>query len=480
MAPSPTGRLHIGTARTALFNWLFARHNGGTFVLRLEDTDRTRSSDEFALDIVEGLRWLGLDWDEGPEVGGPYGPYLQSQKLPRYQEVAAELLARGLAYPCYCTPEEITERRNKAQAEGLPGVYDQRCLALSTEERARFEVEGKPKALRFLVPEEGSIGWNDLIRGEVSFENALLDDFVLLKADGYPTYLLAVVVDDYDMRISHILRGEDIISATPRQLHIYRAMGWPAPEFAHLPMILAPDRSKMSKRHGATALTQYRELGYLPEAIVNFIALLGWSPGDDREILTREELIAAFSIEGLGKSGAVFDLEKLNWMNGVYLRELAGDAYLRLALPLLKERYPKAEETYASQAALLLKERLKTLAELPALADFFFCSPTSYEEKGARKWFQREGAKELLVQARQQLASLETFDAPALESALRQVADSLALQPGPVIHTVRLALTGRTTGPGLFELMEVLGQQESLQRLITAQAYMEELPAQTA
>ncbi len=287
MAPAPTGRFHIGLARTTLYNWLFARHHGGAFVLRMEDSDQARSSPEFAWDILEGIRWLGLDWDEGPEVGGPYGPYFQSQKLPRYQEVARLLLEKGLAYPCYCTPEELAERRQAMERQGLPPRYDRRCRGLSAAARARLEAEGRPKATRFVVPDEGTVAWHDLIRGEVSFENNLLDDFVLVKADGFPTYLLAVVVDDHDMRISHVIRGEDLISATPRQIHIYRALGWPLPQFAHIPLILGPDRSKLSKRHGATSLTEYRERGYLPEAVMNFIALLGWSPGEDREVLTR-------------------------------------------------------------------------------------------------------------------------------------------------------------------------------------------------
>lgn len=475
MAPAPTGLLHIGTARTALYNWLFARHHGGAFILRLEDTDQTRSSDDYARDIIEGLRWLGLDWDEGPEAGGPYGPYFQSQKLARYREVAHELLARGLAYPCYCTTEELTARRQELQAKGLPTQYNRRCLHLPAEVKQQFEAENRHHALRFLVPREGSIGWRDHVRDEVTFENALLDDFVLLKADGFPTYLLAVVVDDYDMQITHILRGEDIISATPRQLHLYQAMGWPVPEFAHLPMILAPDRSKMSKRHGATSLTQYQDMGYLPEAIVNFIALLGWSPGDDRELMTREEMIAAFDLDGLGKSGAVFDLEKLNWMNGVYLRQFPDEEYVRGALPFLTAHFGELPTDYATQVLLLEKERVKTLAELPQLTGFFFREPSCYDEKGEKKWFQREGAAALLSSVKDALLPVESFDADAIEAALRGVAEGLGIQPGPVIHTTRLALTGRTQGPGLFELISVLGKERVAARLTAAIAHIQQV-----
>ena len=471
MAPSPTGRLHIGTARTALYNWLFARRSGGTFIVRIEDSDQQRSSDEFTQAILDDLRCLGIDWDEGPEVGGPYGPYFQSQKLARYQQVADDMTARGLAYPCYCTAQELDARRKEMQAKGLPPRYDRSCLRLSADERARFDAESRPHALRFRVPDEGAVAWTDLIRGDVSFENSLLDDFVLVKTDGFPTYLLAVVVDDHDMRISHILRAEDIISATPRQLHIYQAMSWETPGFAHLPLILAPDRSKLSKRHGATSITEYREMGYLPEALINFVALLGWSPGGDREIMSRHEMVQEFSIEGIGKSGAVFDIEKLNWMNGMYIRQLSPDDYVSLAMPFLEKAsldLSGFDAAYIRSALLLEQERAKTLAEIPQLTDFFFCDPGSYDEKGERKWFRREGAAELLAAVRTALEALPTFDIAAIETAVRSVGDTLG-SAGPVIHTTRLAITGRTVGPGLFELIAVLGTSRVLSRLAAAE-----------
>jgi glutamyl-tRNA synthetase len=475
MAPAPTGRLHVGTGRTTLYNWLLARHYGGALVLRIEDSDQARSSDEFAQDILEAVRWMGLDWDEGPEVGGPHGPYSQSQKLDRYREVAESLRARGIAYPCYCTPEELAARRKEMERRGEPPKYDRRCLGLAPEERARFEAEGRPFALRFLVPDEGSVGWTDLIRGEVSFENALLDDFVLVKADGFPTYLLAVVVDDHDMAITLVLRGEDIISATPRQLHIYQAMGWEAPEFAHLPLILGPDRSKLSKRHGATGITDYRDLGYLPEAIVNFIALLGWSPGGDRELMSLPEMIDSFTIEGIGKSGAVFDIEKLNWMNGHYIRQLSPDRFVALAKPFLERAGlvgPDMPGEYISQALLLEQERAKTLAELPDLTEFFFREPGSYDAKGAAKWFAREGAAGLLAAVREALAGVSPFDAATTETALRGLAEARREKVGPIIHTTRLATTGRTAGPGLFETLAVLGQARVLARLERAERHV--------
>ncbi len=469
MAPSPTGRLHIGTARTTLYNWLFARHSGGTFVLRIEDSDKARSSEEYTRDILDAVRWMGLDWDEGPEIGGPHGPYFQSQKLPRYREVAESLVASGVAYPCYCTPAELDERRKEMQAKGLPPRYDRRCRGLTATQREQMEAEGRPKAMRFIMADEGATGWNDLIRGEVSFENALLDDFVLLKADGFPTYLLAVVVDDHDMRISHILRGEDLVSATPRQLMIYGACGWPVPEFAHIPLILGPDRSKLSKRHGATAVTEYREQGYLPEAFVNFMALLGWSPGDDREVLSRQEMIEAFSLEGIGKSGAVFDKDKLDWMNGVYLRQMADDAFVAAARPFIVKAFGEVDGGYLAKAVALEKERAKTLADVPALTEFFFREPETYDEKGERKWFRREGAAELIAAVREAVSGLDVFDVASLEAAVRGVAERLRVQPGPVIHTTRLAVTGRTAGPGLFELMEVLGKERVVARLERAE-----------
>ncbi len=474
MAPAPTGRLHIGTARTTLYNWLFARHHGGTFVLRIEDSDQQRSSQENVENILEALRWLGTDWDEGPEVGGRCGPYLQSQKLPRYQEVAKQLRDQGIAYPCFCTPEELDHRRKEMEKQGLPPRYDRRCRGLSQEERERMISEGRPHAMRFAVPDEGKVGWNDLIRGEVEFENGQLDDFVLVKADGYPTYLLAVVVDDHDMRISHVLRAEDMLPTTPRQVHIYQAMSWPLPEFAHIPLILAPDRSKLAKRHGATAISDYREMGYLPEAIVNFIALLGWSPGDNREVMTREEMIKAFSLEGIGKSGAVFDIEKLNWMNGLYLRQLSPEEYVARAKPFLEQAgllAGKPSDTYVRQALVLEQERAKTLGELAELVEFFFKAPDAYDEKGERKWFRREGAATLLAAAHAGLAAVDPFAAEAIEAAVRGLGDELGLGAGPVIHTVRLAVTGRTAGPGLFELLAVLGKEEALTRLRAAEEY---------
>ena len=479
MAPAPTGRLHIGNARTTLHNWLFARHHEGAFLLRIEDTDQRRSTQENVDLILEAIRWLGLDWDEGPEVGGDCGPYFQSQRLDLYGKAASRLLEEGKAYPCYCTPEELDARRREMQSKGLPPRYDRRCRSLSPAQRERMEAEGRPKAIRFATPETGAVRWEDLVRGAIEFQNPELDDFVIVKSDGFPTYLLACVVDDSAMDISHVLRGEDLISSTPRQLHIYGALGLPRPEFAHLPLLLGPDRSKLAGRHGAVSATEYRDQGYLPEAVLNFIALLGWSPGDDREIMSREEMIQEFSLAGVGKSGAVFDQEKLEWMNGVYLRGLSAADYVSRGRPFLESALGRLsgdfDDTYVAGALLLEQERAKTLAELPALTEFFFHEPESYEEKGEKKWFRREGAADLLTALHDALQDLADFEVTSLEAAVRKVADRQGLKAGPAIHTTRLATTGRTAGPGLFDLLALLGRDRVLRRLARAEQHVRSL-----
>jgi glutamyl-tRNA synthetase len=476
MPPSPTGRFHLGNARTAVHNWLFARRYGGVFVLRIEDTDRTRSTPENVGITLDAMRWLGLEWDEGPEAGGDHGPYFQSERLDIYRRAADHLLGKGLAYPCYCTPEELEQRRREMQEKGIAPRYDRRCRDLSGTERKRLAAEGLPTAVRFAMPDEGAVGWDDLVRGRIEFQNSELDDFVLLKSDGFPTYLLACAVDDAAMAITHVLRGEDLISSTPRQLHIYQALDLVVPSFGHLPLILGPDRAKLAKRHGAASVLEYREQGYLPEALVNFVALLGWSPGDDREVLSREELVEAFSLEGIGKSGAVFDSEKLNWMNGVYLRSMGVEEYVAAARPFVADAFGEClDRDYLAKAVLLEQERARTLGELPQLTEFFFRAPQSYDEKGERKWFRREGAADLLTAVGEALATLSAFDAGAIEGAVRRPAESKGLKAGPVIHTTRLAVTGRTGGPGLFELMAVMGKERVLERLARAERYVRSL-----
>jgi len=327
IAPSPTGYLHVGTAHTALFNWLFARHNKGTFILRIEDTDLARSTKEYEENIIEGLKWLGLYWDEGP--------YYQTQRLDLYRKYADELLKKGLAYYCYCTPEELEERRKEALAQKKPPRYDRKCLYLSDEERARYEREGRKPAIRLLVP-EGKTVFNDIIRGEIEFNNEDIGDFVIMKSDGIPTYNFAVVIDDYTMGITHVIRGEDHISNTPKQLFIYNAFGWTPPEFAHLPLLLGPDRSKLSKRHGVTSVTEYKKMGYLPQALVNYLALLGWTPEENREIYTVEELIELFDLRRVTKNPGIFDVTKLEWINTQHIRRLSLEELADLTYPFFK------------------------------------------------------------------------------------------------------------------------------------------------
>ncbi len=449
MAPSPTGLFHVGSARTALFNWLFARHNKGKFVLRIEDTDRERSRPEFTADILEAHRWLGLEWEEGP--------IFQSERLPLYQQYARQLLEEGKGYRCYCTPEELAARREQMQKAGKPPKYDGKCRTLSSSE------SGKPFAIRFLSPQEGTTEFEDLVRGPVKFENDLLDDFVILKSDGFPTYMMGVVVDDSDLGITHVIRGEDLLSSTPRQILLYRALGKSIPEFAHLPLLLGPDRSKLSKRHGAMPVVWYREQGFLAEAMVNFLALLGWSPGHDREILSREELAEAFSLEGVGKSGAVFDVEKLKWMNGHYLRLLPTETMAEMARPFLEAAGVKAEREYLGQVLALEKDRARTLAEMPELTAFFFREDFAIEEKAANKWLTEE-SKALLGELAARLEKV-AFSAGAAESVLRALAEEKSISAAKIIHPTRVALSGRTAGPGLFEMIETLGKSRVISRL---------------
>jgi glutamyl-tRNA synthetase len=331
-APSPTGYLHVGGARTALFNWLFARHSGGTFVLRIEDTDVERSSDDMVTGILDSMRWLGLDWDEGPGVGGPYGPYFQSERLARYRDLAERLVKSGAAYYCYCDPADLKARREAARARGESWDYDGTCRRLPAEEIVRREAAGRSRAVRFAVP-EGRTTVADLVQGDIDFDHANIEDFVVFRSDGNPTYHLSVVADDVEMQISHVIRGADHISNTPKQILLYRALGAECPRFAHVPLILGPDRRRLSKRHGATAVGEYERNGYLPEAFTNFLALLGWSPGDDRERFTLDELVHAFSLEGINLANAVFNQDKLDWFNAEYLARLSLDELIRRVAP---------------------------------------------------------------------------------------------------------------------------------------------------
>ena len=445
-APSPTGYPHVGNIRTALFNWLFARHHGGSFIVRIEDTDVTRKVKGAVKAILDGLRWLGLDWDEGPEVGGKYAPYIQSQRLDIYRDVAQHLISQGDAYYCYCPPQRLEEMRAEQIKRKQPPGYDRHCRNLSREERAQKDAGGITPVVRFKTPLDEQTSFNDLIRGEVVFDNSTIDDFVLLKSDGYPTYHLANVVDDHLMEISHVLRAEEWLSSTPRHLLLYRALGFESPQFAHLPMLLGTDRSKLSKRHGAVSITQYRDQGYLPEAMVNFLALLGWSLDDRTEILSRQELIDNFSLERISRTAAIFNRDKLSWMNGVYIRSLTADEFFEAVQPYLMMDIPAGKalissEEYVKAVLPLIQERARTLAEVTELAQFFFIDQLDYESSlliGEK--MSRQSAIQALEAARQRLSQLTAFDAASLEGVLRPLAAELGLKTGQLFGTLRVAV----------------------------------------
>ena len=470
-APSPTGSPHIGSLRTAVYDWLFAKHTGGTFILRIEDTDKARFVPGSLEEILESLRWLGTMWDEGPEVGGPYGPYSQSERLEIYDKHARRLLDQGNAYYCFCTPERLAEMRKEQEARKQPTGYDRLCLKLSPEETAEKFKEGIPAVIRFKVPQEGQTAFNDVVRGEITFENRLLDDFIIMKSDGYPTYHFASVVDDHLMEITHVIRGEEWISSTPKHVLQYQAFGWEPPKFAHPPLILGPDRSKLGKRHGSVAFLEYKERGFLPEAMLNFITLLGWSPGEDRELYSVEELIERFGLDGIVRNPAVFDIQKLEWMNGVYIRSADLDRLTALCLPFLQKagmvpENPAPEEVeYTRKAVALEQERLKVLSEIVEFARFFFEEEPGYEEKGVRKWLSRDHVPDLLRKLIDRFGELPELTIESIEEVVRGTGEEMGLSGGQVIHPVRVAVTGRTVGPGLFETMAVLGKDRVLFRL---------------
>jgi len=465
-APSPTGSPHIGNIRTALFTWLFARKHGGVFILRIEDTDRARYVEGSVREIMDSLRWLGLDWDEGP--------YFQSQRLPLYREVAEKLVETGHAYRCYCTPERLEELRRQQEAAKQPTGYDRKCRYLSEQERREREAQGIPYVIRFAMPLEGETVFHDEIRGEIRFENALLDDFVMLKSDGYPTYHLASVTDDHHMGITHVIRGEEWISSTPRHVQIYQALGWELPKFAHLPMILGTDRKKLSKRHGSVQFMEYIQQGYLPEAMFNFLALLGWSSDEDRELFSREELMRRFDLSGVQENPAIFDGQKLLWMNGVYIRCKPIEELTQLCLPYLQEaglmpEHPSPEEvTYAQRVIALEAERMKLLSEVVSLTEYFFRDTLEYEEKGVRKWLTQPYVPQMLEMLIDRYSKLEPFNVPHIETTTRAVAEELGVSAAQVIHPTRVAVSGRTVGPGLFEMIEVMGKERVLHRLRVA------------
>jgi glutamyl-tRNA synthetase len=461
-APSPTGYPHLGNIRTALFNWLFARHHGGKFILRIEDTDITRKVEGAEKVILDSLQWLGLNWDEGP--------YFQSQRLSNYHEISQRLLEEGHAYSCYCSPELLERMRQEQAKRRQPPKYDRRCRDLTQDDRTRLEATDITPVIRFKTPLEGETTFYDLIHGPITFQHDTLDDFILLKSDGYPTYHLANIVDDHLMAISHVLRADEWLSSTPRHVLLYQALSWQPPQFAHLPMILGPDRAKLSKRHGGTTITDYQNEGYLPDAMVNFLALLGWSLDDRTELLSQEELIKHFSLERVGKTGAIFNKDKLEWMNGVYLRKLSLGEFIQQAMPFLDRDLPKSVErplkkSYLSQVLSLIQERAKTLAEVPQLAGFFFLDELQYDTGLLLSGkLDAESAAKAITIASQSLEKVTTWDATTLENVLRSLATELNLGTGKLFGLLRVAVTGRTAAPPLFQTMDVLGKEKCLKR----------------
>jgi glutamyl-tRNA synthetase len=462
-APSPTGYPHLGNIRTALFNWLFARHSGGKFILRIEDTDVARRVEGATDVILDSLRWLGLAWDEGP--------FLQSGRLSIYRDAVDGLLQKGNAYLCYCSPERLQTMREEQAKRKQPPKYDRRCRTLTEHERARLEASGVTRVVRFRTPLDGETTFHDLVYGSVTFQHDTLDDFILLKSDGYPTYHLANVVDDHSMAISHVLRAEEWLSSTPRHILLYQALGWQPPQFAHLPMIQGPDHAKLSKRHGATTITEYQEQGYLPDAMINFLALLGWSLDDRTELLSREELIRHFSLERVGKTAAVFNKGKLEWMNGVYLRKLSPEEFAQQVMPFLESDLPQSVERpldtgYLSSVLKLVQERAKTLAEVPYLCSFFFLDELEYDlSQLTQGRLDAELAAKAIEATYSRLTEIGTWDVATLEETLRSAAEELNLSRGEFFGLLRVATTGRTAAPPLFHTMAVLGKQKCLKRL---------------
>ncbi|HEX6972343.1 MAG TPA: glutamate--tRNA ligase [Limnochordia bacterium] len=470
IAPSPTGPIHVGNLHTALFNWLFARHEGGAFILRFEDTDQARSERRWEDVIYQELSWLGLTWDEAPDRGGPVGPYRQMERLEIYARYARTLLSDGRAYPCYCTAEELEAARRAAQAAGRPPLYDRRCRDLSAAERARREAAGIRPAIRFAVPDGREIVFVDRIRGEIRTPSSAIGDFVIMRPNGIPVYNFAVAVDDITMRISHVIRGEGHISNTPAQVLIYEALGAPLPEFVHVPHIVGPDRKKLSKRAGDAYVGEYRDRGFLPEAVLNFMALLGWSPASGKEILSPAEMIEEFSLERVTKAAAIFDLEKLLWMNGHYIRALPLDELVRRCIPFLQAAGLIGEALDESTAAMvrgavaLEQERIKTLAEIVEGTRFFFEERITYDPASWQKVMVPEAFGHL-ERLRPRLGALTDWEAPALEALCRAYVSEAGVKPKAVFQPVRVALTGKQVSPPLFETMALLGRERCLVRL---------------
>lgn len=473
-APSPTGDLHVGNIRTALFDWAYARHTGGTFLFRIEDTDTTRVTDEYIQAAIDTLKWLGLQWDEGPEVGGPNGPYLQSQRLHIYAEWAEKFLAQKDAYHCYCTPEELEAVREEQRKANVAPGYNGHCRDLTAEQIASYKAEGREAVIRMRMP-EGSTTFIDEIRGEVTFEHKFVPDFVLVRADGSPLYTLAVAVDDVLMGVTHILRGEDLLSSTPRQIRVYQAMGVKPedyPVFAHLPFVMGQDNAKLSKRNGEVSIAWYREQGYLPEAICNYLALLGWSPGDDRENISMQELTELFTVEKVHSSPARFDMKKLEAINGDKIRALSLEDFARWTIPFLTKAKiiegSDAEIALVKRALPLIQERIVKLDEAPALLKFLFVKNFEIDSDAVAK-VSDSAAKDILKRSQAELSKVDSWSHGAIEAVLRtSLIEEMGLKPRIAFTALRIATTGSTISPPLFESMELLGKEACLARISQA------------
>lgn len=460
-APSPTGALHVGNARTALFSWLHARHTGGAFILRLEDTDVARSTPEAERDLMEDLKWLGLEWDEGPDKGGPVGPYRQSERLPLYRAIADSLIAGGKAYDCYCTDEELETRRKQALEKGLSPHYDGRCRRLSSEEIAAFRAQGRKSSVRFVV-EYDEVVVQDVVRGEVTFKSGMVGDFVMLRSDGMPTYNFACVVDDWQMEITHVIRGEEHLSNTLRQCLLYRDLGIKPPVFAHLSLVLGPDRSKLSKRHGATSVAELRRLGYPPEAVINHLALLGWSPGDDTEVMTRGEIVGRFLLEKVSKSPSVFDVERLDWLSAHYLKTMSAADLVRGVMPFLKAKgHDTSDPDLVGRAIEANKHRCKRFSDLAEEVSAYLGAARAIAPDLAARLETAGAAKavSLLIGA---LESMSEVNRETVREALGRLLAESGMKRGELLMPIRIALTGSQKGPEIPAVVEVLGRERAL------------------
>ncbi len=459
-APSPTGALHLGGARTALFNWLYARSQGGQFLLRIEDTDQTRSTNAAVNAIFSGMKWLGLDWDEGPDAEGTHGPYYQTKRLELYKKYVQQLVDEGKAYYCICSSEDLAKMRSDAAKKKLPPKYNNTCRKLSPEEAKK----NKDAVVRFKLPEGVKAIVRDVLRGNVEFEADLLDDFVIQKSDGFPTYNFACVVDDYLMEISHVIRGDDHLSNTPRQILLYQAFGWKIPKFAHIPMILGEDGSRLSKRHGATSVIEYEKKGYLPEAMFNYLARLGWGY-KDQELFSRDELVKKFTIKGVSKNPAKFDVDKLNWLNGQYIRKALPERIIDLCQPLLQDAYGDHDFDHLSKVIRLFIDRLVIIPDIVALSKYFFTDDYDIDQTAVEKHLKTEIAPKILSELKRRLEKVEPFTKENIEPVFKALASELGLKLGQIIHPCRVALTGTAASPPMYDVVEVLGKEKVLKRL---------------